>query len=444
MKLSFLIIYAVLMCGLTVRSFFKKKNNIYCSLWIAYSVSAVFCVLCKLYQKDLVGIGYSQNMWYDLSDTTLWGYLLIVLCCLIAFRPFALFDKNNKLVEFGSSKGAKQFFKLYAFGYILCAVIFILLSINTVISLLNIRNFGVIRLSLYSNGENESNFIMTTNFVANVCYKLCLQFKYLSVFVALAMFKEKVSTRLATGLLLSTFFVYYLYANGNAARGGLLIFIFCIMLIGICFFKYMSKNNKRKLLIIVAAIFGVVMSFFIAVTVSRFGNDHGGGNPILRNICFYLGHGPIEFSKITGSLNDFAYGKTIIGRLLNHYFGTPYSWESVQAEIGYPSIGPVFVTYLGYLYTDFGSIGCILFVTLWSQFICRLLRKSPNRISTIFLFLYYLSYFVTGIFAVGRLEYAALITAHLIFFAIRLIEDILKANSSKYSYRYNSYYYQQK
>lgn len=412
------------MCGIAVNSFYKKNNTMYCLLWTAYAVSAVFCVLCKIFQSDLIGIGVTQNLWYDLSDTTLWGYLLIILCCLIAFRPFERFDKNSALERLGNSSGSKQFFTLYSCVYIACALVFILLSLNTVIDIFKIKDFGSLRLSLYNNSDNESNFVMTNNFIANLCYKLCLQFKYLSVFISFSMIKEKERTKLATLLLLTSFFVYYLYATANAARGGLLIFCFCSFLIGTCFWGYMSKKNKRRIFLSAAIIFGVVLSFFIAVTVSRFGNYQGGGDSITRNICFYLGHGPIEFSKITGSLGHFAYGKTIIGRLMNHYFGVPYSWEAIQIEIGYPQLGPVFVTYLGYLYTDFGSIGCLIFVTLWSQFVCRIIRKSPNRISTIFLFLYYLNYFVTGIFAVGRLEYAALITAHVIFLGIRFIEDV--------------------
>lgn len=430
----YLLTYAVLMCGIAIGSIRKNKSIIYSLMWSAYAVSAIFCVICKVFQEDLYLTGISQSKWYDLSDTTMWGYLLIILCCLIAFRPFKKFDKNKALEILGNSRGSRQFYTIFSWAYIVCALIFVSLSINTVLALFSTSDYGLLRSTLYGNGENESNFVMTTNFLGDFCYKLCLQFKLLSVFVSFTMIKEKYKTKLASILLFVTFCVYYLYVTGNAARGGLLIFCFCSMLIGTCFWKYIHKSSKVKICIAAVVLLGFVFSFFMMVTVSRFGNDGGSGNPILRNIFFYLGHGPIEFSKITGSLREFAYGKTIIGRLLNHYFGTPYSWEAIQFEIGYPSLGPVFVTYLGYLYTDFGSIGCLVFVTFWSQFMCRLIRVSPRRISTIFLFLYYMNYFVTGIFAVGRLEYAAFITAHVIFLCIRFVEDLLKV-------RYRGVYY---
>ena len=124
----------------------------------------------------------------------------------------------------------------------------------------------------------------------------------------------------------------------------------------------------------------------MAVTVSRVATDTGGGNLLLRNISFYLGHGPIEFSKITGSLQEFALGRTVIGRLLNHYLGIPYSWEAIQASIGYPNIGPVFITYLGYIYTDFGIVSCVGFTWVWSNYMCKKLVKQGNRISTMYIF----------------------------------------------------------
>ena len=442
-KLIYLIMYAVAMVWLSIRAVRKHKSFMYCCLWIAYAVSAVMCVLCKIFQPTLVGTGVMHNKWYDLSDTTLRGYALIVICCLIAFKPFDLFDKCSNFEQLGKGEGRpkKQFYRLFTVAYILMALIFILLSISTIKGLLGTSDFGLLRSKLYGNSENESDFVMTTNFVANFCYKMCLQFKFLNVFIALSMVKDKYKTYLAIISLVMTFLVYYLYATGNAARGGLLIFTFCAALVGCTLLKYMSPSSKRKILIVGGVGLAVVLSFFITVTVSRFGNDHGGGNPILRNISFYLGHGPIEFSKITGSLREFAYGKTIIGRLGNHYFGMDYSWEQIQSQIGYPAIGPVFITYLGYMYTDFGSIGCIVFVSLWSWFMCKLIRKSPNRISTVFLYFYYLSYFVTGIFAVGRLEYAAMITAHVIFFIIRFAEDFLRLRSRPTRFVYGNGFY---
>lgn len=434
--LFFLTCYTAITCAITIRSIIKKKNIIYCALWCEYALSAVFCVFCKVYQADLVGFSTLHNRWYDLSDTTWWGYFLIIVCNLIAFKPFEVFDHGSSLGSMGKRKGAKQYMSFYAYIYILLAFVFIIFAFDNIRNILGISDLGALRSSLYGNSDNESILVITNNFIANLCYKLCTQFKYMSIFVALLMFKERHRVKTAVGLLVMTFAIYYIYASANAARGGLLIFVFCSFLMILAFFKYMSGGSKRKLIILCSVCCALVVSFFFAVTMSRVATDTGGGNLLLRNISFYLGHGPIEFSKITGSLENFAYGETIIGRLMNHYFGTAYSWEHIQSEIGYPDIGPVFITYLGYIYTDFGIFSCIGFTWTWSFFMCRWLKKPKLYISTIFIFMYYLSFYVTGNFAVGRLEYAGLITAHIIALIIRLIEEQLRIRTRRNSLPY--------
>lgn len=425
MKLFYLICYAIITCLIAIIAFVKRKNIIYCALWSEYAVSAVFSVFCKIYQSDLVGLGVMHNRWYDLSDTTWWGYLLIIICNFIAFKPFELFDFNSYIDKLGKQKSSKQYIRLFAWSYILLAFIFIVLSMNNIKNILSNSDFGALRSSLYGNADNESTLVITNNIVASLCYKFCTLFKYMSVFTALIMYKERYHLTLATTLLITTFGVYYIYAKANAARGGLIIFSICSFLLALMFFKYMSLSSKRKLAVLGAVGGGLVVMFTLAATISRVASDSGGGNLLLRNVSFYLGHGPIEFSKITGSLEDFAYGKTIIGRLLNHYFGVPYSWDQIQVEIGYPNIGPVFITYLGYLYTDFGIFGCLTFTWIWSYFMCTQLKKRKLRVSTVFIFMYYLNFYVTGNFAIGRLEYAGLITALIIWFVIRCIEDTL-------------------
>lgn len=430
MKFIFLVGYTVIVCGITIYSYFKKYNPIYCALWTAYAVSAIFCILCKVYQGTLVGSDIFHDRWYDLSDTTWWGYLVLILCTIIAFKPLKIFDNNKALLGFGKTKSQRNFFIIYSCIYIFGALIFILPSLSNIVSILSTNDLGSVRLDLYSNGENEaSNVVIATNFISSISLKLCLQLKYLSIFIGFGMIKERTKPILSGLTLLLTFLIYFINCNANAARGGLLIFAFNSGLIGICFYKYLSRDNKRKVIVIASIAIVVVFSFFITVTISRFANDGGGGNPILRNVCFYLGHAPLEFSKITGSLKEFAYGKTILGRLANHYLGTPYNWTTVAHQIGYPDIDALFVTYLGFLYTDFGSIGCIIFTSIWSLCTYNLLKKRPNNISTIYFFLYYLHFYTTGIFVVGRLEYASLITTILGYFMIRLIE---KSELKKY------------
>lgn len=430
MKLLYLIIYSLLMWIITIHSIKKKYNKTYCAMWMAYAISSVFCLISKVFQEQIHGRGIMLSIWYDLSDTTLWGYLLIIVCCAIAFKPIRLFDPaagDNIETEnsYRVDKVRKLLCELYSYAYIALFVVFFIICFRTVINVLNISDFASQRTSLYGNSENETVATITDNIIGNVCFRLCVKFRVFSVFVAFAMLKDRYKKSLAILLLIVTSVLYYIYSSWNAARGGLFLYFICIVMIGFYYIRYLTISTKLKIFLF-SVIGGIILaSFFITVTISRFSITSNAGGSIFSNFVFYLGHGPIQFSKITGSLTGFAWGKTIIGRLISNYFGTSYSWESIQASIGYPPIGSVFVTYLGYLYTDFGVVSCLLFTWGFSALMTRVIKKHPRRLSTYYLLGYYINFYVLGVFVVGRLEYVAVISTLIFYIIFRLIEDTL-------------------
>lgn len=423
MQLIYLVGYAVIMCFLAVRSFQFKKNKVHFLIMAAYAFTGVMCVICKIYQTTLLANNSFVALWYDISETTWWGYATLIICTFIALKPLEYFDKDNQIKKFGEKTGTRNFFVNFSIVYILVALLFLLLAFREVIQVLNVSDYGTLRNSLYSNSENEETGALAVNFVANICLKLCTEFKLLAVFVSLGMLKEKIKSALAISLLGISFFLYFIECSAQAARGGLLIYLFCVFLIAISFYKYLSVNTKRKVRIAAIVLACAVLTFFVAVTTSRLIVDNNTReNAFLGNILFYLGHAPLEFSRITGSLTKFAYGRTTVGRLISHYFGTDYSWALISSEIGYPNISALFVTYLGFLYTDFGVLGCIVYTSVLSFAMYQLIKKRPNHISTLYFVTYYINFYVKGIFTVGRLEYASLVTTTLVYSIMRLIE----------------------
>ncbi len=423
MQFGYLVVYALVTCLITIRSYIKKYNPIYCALWTEFAVSAVFCVIVKVYQVAMLGNGLMQSIWYDLSDTTLKAYILLIICNVIAFEPLREFDAGNQFQDFGKNRKMQNFFVMYSVMYLVLAGFFILTSLGTISAAMHNTDYGTLRASL-ANAENEQSAAVAGNAIANICYKLCFQFKSLSLFVAFGSFKEKCNRILSSLLLIVTFFVVYISNAVLAGRGSFLIFTFSCFLIGLCFYKYLSKATRRKVVIGGVIILGFVLSYFFAVTISRVVVSGRGtmSYQLIGNAAFYLGHGPIEFSKITGSLDHFGHGRVIIARFISHYFETNYSWPAVANEIGYPAIGAVYNTYLGYLYADFGSIGCIIYTSLWSYLVYQVMKRRPLNISSLFLFGYYLHYYVTGNFVIGRMEYVRVVTTIIIYLLIRVIE----------------------
>jgi oligosaccharide repeat unit polymerase len=315
--------------------------------------------------------------------------------------------------------------KIYAYFYIATFIVFLILCFEGVVDALSITDFANQRTSLYGSSDNETSATISNSFIGNACFRICIKYRVFSIFVSFSMLKDQYKKALASALLVVTSFLYYIYSSWNAARGGLLLYFICVVMIGLYYMRYLPLTTRKKIVFFSSIGVFVLVSFFISVTISRFSPDTNSKSSIFSNFCFYLGHGPIQFSKITGALKDFAWGKTVTGRLLNNYFGINYDWDLIQQEIGYPPIGPVFVTFLGYIYTDFGVASCLIFTFVWSIMVTRIIKKRPNRLSTYYIFGYYINFYVLGVFVVGRLEYVAVLSTIVIYEFLRLVEDTM-------------------
>lgn len=431
MGVSYLVVYVALTVLACALAFAGHRSAIYKLIWLEYAVISVCTLLCVLFQTELLGHGGLLDYWYFLDKTTLGGYLLLFACTWLALRPLAALGNGQELLSFGKTKQEKQVFLAFAIIYVVAAILFVALSMSSVKAALSTGDYGAVRSDLYSGSDNESTLVLTTNPVASVAFKFCNLLKYIGIVIAFGMLKEKLHPGLAVGLICAIFGIYYIYASANAARGGLMVFCFCAVVLASILFRYLAPEYKRRISIGACILGGVVFSIVAAITVSRFADDGGGGNAIVRNVMFYLGHAPLEFSTITGSVTNYAGGDVIVGRLFAHWFGEPYSWESVSLSIGFPQFGPLFITYLGYLFADFGYIGCLLFVAVWAAFMSALLKTSPARLSTFLMLGYYVSFYVTGAFTLGRLEFASFVTFHLIWLFIRIWEEMLDRPSKR-------------
>lgn len=421
--LVFLYIYTIIIAIILARAIKQKKSSTYIFMWTCYFVSAVFCVLCKTFQDTLVGHGRLHDEWYNLSDTTLYGYLLIILCNLISFKPFENYTSNKFIEKYGNRKGDNIILLSFSYLFVIFFMVYIFTSLNVIKSAFSVTDFGALRNKLYGNELHQSTAIISPNFIGETCFKICWTFRLLAVFVSFILL-QKGKRRLGLLTLFCDFWLVFIYSNVNAARGGLLIFLFCSFLFSIPVLKKMPKKVKKILFILVCCLAIVVVSFVVEVTLSRTADNTSGGNMLLKNASFYLGHGPIIFSKLTGSLKEFGLGKVVFLRIASHFFGFTYDVSSVMSEIGYPApLTNLFYTYLGPIYMDFGSIGCILFFSLWSFFVNRLMKERRIRLSTVYVFSYYMYFFVLGTFVVGALEFASLVTNTCVAILLRLIEN---------------------
>ena len=302
MGLLYLIIYTAATLLITLVSYKKKFNAVYCVIWTEYAVSAVFCVICKVYQVTILGSGNMLSIWYDLDDTTMFGYILLIVCNLIAFEPIRVFNARNELSGFVTNN-KRNFFVMYSLLYITFTLFFVVFSYKNIISVFNVSDFGELRNSV-TNSDNEVSAQLAGNFIANFCMKVCLQFKGVSIFVVMGMLKEKSKPILSIVLFVCTIFLVCISTIAVAGRAGFIIFALYVIILSMMFYKYLPAVSRLKILIYGIVFVSVILIYFFVITISRLVSGTGDGSAValLGNIAFYFGHGPIEFSKITGSL----------------------------------------------------------------------------------------------------------------------------------------------
>lgn len=423
MEIIYLYIYAILQAVIIAHAIRHKKSKMYIFIWTCYFVSAVFCILCKTFQDTLVGRGGLHDEWYNLSDTTLWGYLLIIICNLVAFKPFERYTTHKFIDNYGKRSGDYLILKYTAYGFLFLFFLYLATSANVIVGAFAINDYGALRNALFNNVSHESTAVMSANVIGRLCFKVCWNLKLIVVFCGFVLISKK-KKALGFLLLACDFALVIIQSQINASRGGLLIFLFCALLCAIPIIEQLPKNIKRYLFILACGLAALVVSFILAVSISRLADNTSGGNLLLQNISFYLGHGPIIFSKLTGTLEKLGFGEVIFSRLGNHFFEFPY--RSVSEIVGYPkALNNLFYTYLGPTYMDFGTLGSIVFYAFWARAITHIMKESRVRLSTVYMFSYYVYFFVSGVFVISPLEFAALITTLLVGILFRLIENTI-------------------
>ena len=244
MGINYLWLYTLLTVLTCVMSFVKRNSLIYRLIWLEYSIIAVCALVCFLFQSVLLGH----------AELLVYWYLLLFACTWLALRPLASFGSGRELVTFGKSETEKQLFLAFTIIYLLAAVAFVALSMSSVKAALSTSDYGSLRSDLYSGTDNESSLVLATNPIASLAFKFCNLFKYIGIVIAFGMMKEKFHPVLAIGLIFTIFGIYYIYASANAARGGLMVFCFCAVILASLLYGFLSPGYRKRIMFLVCSI----------------------------------------------------------------------------------------------------------------------------------------------------------------------------------------------
>jgi oligosaccharide repeat unit polymerase len=346
----------------------------------------------------------TANQW----KITLWPYLYLFTVLMLFFRPY-FFDSDSLYKRLNVSNN--KVLKIISTLYIICAFIAIYHSMPQAIANIRSGEWLIIRNNLYAGdivqytGQTEriaKIFVQYLDIVAIVV---------LYYFLTLQNIKRLRIILLAIAVIIPTFLTSFIIASR-----GMLLNLFINLLLGyIIFQKEIPKNIKWAIRIFAISLLVIVFIFSLAVTISRFGESDQSSSLLL-----YFAHSFMTFNYgVADSIQNYAGGR--------YFFNWFYDILGLNSTINFNQLGThfdtAFITFVGTLYIDFGPIGTFLIALFVPIIISRSFRyKKTVDIADIYMFTFYLSYLVNGIFIVGRGNSLSWIMAALIYIILKIMQ----------------------
>lgn len=382
--------------------------------FIAILIMLVYSIIkCNVITSFLIGYylliaGFSlyagsQGI-IQIEQTTIWGYMLLIIAYLLFFRPWM---NSKKIVNFNKTDYSKiNNFKPFCYVYIFASIVTIYVYFTRISAYIKSGNWSMIRFQHYQ-GETERVY---SNIFEQYCILISLYLFLLAVLVGMLMLKKKRNSILAYAMLASAVISNIMQALYVAGRGS----IFEELLLVIAIFLFVMKGIKKQktfiMISLLVALAVVIVPIIMSISESRFSNDSE--NEFLR----YFGESPVVFNNNVATIEWPAMGKMC----LSTFFDTGFS----QVEIG-GTWGVRFFTFVGYIYIDWGFIGVFLLGGFFGcYFFNRLIRKKTYRISDLYLLFFYYQTLLKGGLVIGRSYLTTVVYTIIIYCFIRfVIED---------------------
>lgn len=167
-------------------------------------------------------------------------------------------------------------------------------------------------------------------------------------------------------------------------------YFYWIVLLGfslILFFRYFPRNSKIITIIILSLALLVILSYFFAVTNSRFEDRDGGST---GGLILYAGQSFYNFCRFVNTLDPPNTLNIIFPNITKYIFdGDSYFELAHKIEIQQHTILCVFPTFIGIIYSVSGLFVTIFFLLVYCSYanhIKRIIKNIEVSISNIFLF----------------------------------------------------------
>ena len=394
--MDLVIFNAMLYVGALLRHWYRHRSVDSGFLLLAvYSFVAIACV---------INYAFAPHEW----NLQLWPFLYMFVVCMLFFNPF-LFNSSTlyEKLYISSNKTLKTFVAIY----IICAFIAIYYSVSHAIENLQSGNWKILRDELYNND---------IAFYGNQLERFSKIFvDYLRPLAVVIFFYhltlEHVQKKWLTILAISIITPSFLTAINTASRGIIINLSISLFAGYLIFRKGIPKNVEKSLKIGATFILVLFLIYTLAVTASRF-EDSGQINSLLS----YFGHSMLTFNYgIADSIDSYLDGK--------YFFDWFLPYLGISQVTNYNSLGThfstAFYTFVGAWYLDFGPVGTLLIAGFFPMLIGhRFKNKHSIDIADLYIFLFYFTYLVQGVFVIGRGNALPWIIALIIYGILKVIK----------------------
>lgn len=385
------LLYIVSLCFYYVK---RKSIDTYFVLLAAYTITAVLC-LCNVIKDPS-----------SYSDIYFYPFIYLFFCLLVFISPYKGLKLGQQVQVINSLP-----IRILTWVYILSGFIAIYYTLPNTIELIRSGEWGMLRTRLYSDQDIVLYHSFTEKIAKNV-------HSYLEPFGIVMCFYYLTLEKKQRFLIICAFISYigyaFLSATLVASRGMVVNFMLQLALVFVLFRDIIAVRIKRKLGFVSLLLCVPLVMYLLTVSISRFGEADATSSTLS-----YLGHSMLNFNQgVMSTMHDYANGKYFFEFFINLLGGD----SSIDLKaLGYTG-GTGFYTFIGDFYIDWGPIGTVFFAVLVSAFLRRFTRKRRIMLSDLVIIVFFASYFMNGVFVIGRGSALSWVMCGVVYIIVRIVE----------------------
>lgn len=340
--------------------------------------------------SSITSIVFLNNNFAPINNVQLLPFLFIILCVLICIYPLykyrSVFSKCS-IIKYRDRNGIMFDFILISIPFIVWAFVEFTMKVYST----NIFSLA----DVYEDREDQ----MRGSFLGNVSMNYVRLFDYIwpILFFYCRTQHNKLMKYSWVPLLGTITMCISGYVGASRASVIRELLYFCCV-----FYLYknsISKSFKKKFLIVGGVLLSLIIIALFAVTISRY-NAGSQNYELFTWISLYTGEGCLRFSQFAWDIDEISYGDTNFSFVKSCMGFDTVTDNDLRRTIYEKKLGiptNIFYTFIGDFCMDFGKIGTIVFCSLLSFLMLKLLKYTKKQKSWSLLAVFYVAMYITMI-----------------------------------------------